>query len=157
MVLFNKLLNNPFFERIYMNRILGVKGQMFSDRLRTYYSQRFKMSVGKYSYGCFTKDFNLSNGGRVDIGRYCSFAQGVHFFGANHPYERFSTSPAFYRPIFGFPVKDTRRFDLEIGDDVWVGYGAYIMSGCHKIGNGSVIAAGAVAFYEFECPVNITC
>lgn len=36
-----------------------------------------------------------------------------------------------------------------IGDDVWIGYGAIIMSGVH-IGNGSIIAAGAVITKDTE-------
>ena len=32
---------------------------------------------------------------------------------------------------------------IEVGDDVWIGYRAMIMPGV-KIGNGAVIAAGAV-------------
>lgn len=36
-----------------------------------------------------------------------------------------------------------------IGDDVWIGYGAIIMSGVN-IGNGSIIAAGAVVTKDTE-------
>lgn len=36
-----------------------------------------------------------------------------------------------------------------IGDDVWIGYGAIIMSGVH-IDNGSIIAAGAVVTKDTE-------
>lgn len=139
-----KILSLPLMEELYKNRILRVKGQMTSKVLRRYYEDRHKVSVDEYTYGCFCKDFNFSNGGRVKIGRYCSFAHNVHYFGANHPYERFSTSPIFYRSIFGYDVQDTERYELEIGNDVWIGYGAYITSGCRNIGNGAIIAAGAV-------------
>ena len=33
--------------------------------------------------------------------------------------------------------------DIVIGDDVWIGYGAIIMSGVH-VGQGAIIAAGSV-------------
>ena len=36
-----------------------------------------------------------------------------------------------------------------IGDDVWIGYGAIIMSGV-KIANGSIIAAGSVVTHDTE-------
>jgi acetyltransferase-like isoleucine patch superfamily enzyme len=39
--------------------------------------------------------------------------------------------------------------DIFIGDDVWIGYGAQIMAGV-KIGNGSVIAAGAIVTKDVE-------
>ena len=38
---------------------------------------------------------------------------------------------------------------VEIGDDVWVGYGATILSGV-KIGNGSIIAAGSLVTKDIE-------
>ncbi len=141
-----RLISIPFVENIYINRILKVKGQMESELLREYYETRYHVSVGKYSYGCFDKKF--CNGGKARVGRYCSIANKVCYFGANHPYERFSTSPIFYRSIFGFKVQDTKRYELEIGNDVWIGYGAYITSGCSRIGNGAVVAAGAVVTKE---------
>ena len=33
---------------------------------------------------------------------------------------------------------------LTIGNDVWIGVNAIILSSCHTIGNGAVIGAGAV-------------
>jgi acetyltransferase-like isoleucine patch superfamily enzyme len=42
---------------------------------------------------------------------------------------------------------------VVIGDDVWVGYGAILLAGCH-IGRGSVVAAGAVVTNDVpECTV----
>ncbi len=38
---------------------------------------------------------------------------------------------------------------VEIGDDVWVGYGSIILSGV-KVGDGSIIAAGSVVTKEVE-------
>ena len=119
-------------------------GEMQSHSLREYYFETYKMEVGCYSYGCFSPNFNYATGGSVRIGRYCSFGSGVSFFGANHPMERFSTSPIFYRDIFGYEVKDVPRYELLIGNDVWCGYGVLITCGCRTIGNGAVIAAGAV-------------
>lgn len=96
-----------------------------------------------YSYGgCFDPWFN--NGGTVKVGRYCSIASGVKYYGANHPIEKAVMSAFFYNKAFGLDVNDVPRSTLEIGNDVWIGGNVLITSGCKKIGNGSVIAAGAV-------------
>lgn len=64
----------------------------------------------------FLERFN--NGGTVKIGRYCSFAQDVRYFGANHPLNYVSTSPYFYTKSFGSNVKDVKRGHLVIENDV---------------------------------------
>ena len=131
-------------------RLLGyvVKkegGAQESDTLRAVTKKRYKVDVGKYTYGgCFSPSFNYNIGGEVVIGRYCSFASDIHYFAANHPMDRFSTSPYFFRKEWGFNVDDVERSTLTIGHDVWVGFGVLITSGCKHIGNGAVIAAGTV-------------
>lgn len=55
-----------------------------------------------------------------------------------------SMSPYFYRKEWGFDVKDFVGQELEVGNDVWVGYGTIITCACRKIGNGAVIGAGAI-------------
>ena len=44
----------------------------------------------------------------------------------------------------GLEVKDVQRHTLTIGNDVWIGGNVSITSSCNYIGNGAVIAAGAV-------------
>ncbi len=99
--------------------------------------------IGMHTYGgCFADSFNI--GGSVIIGRYCSFASDVHYFGANHPAAYASMSPYFYRKEWGYDVVDVKRAKLLVGNDVWVGYGTLITSSCASIGNGALIAAGSV-------------
>ena len=119
-----------------------------SATLRNYYAQRYKVYVGKYSYGgCFSKEFNL--GGEVSVGRYCSIAGNVHYFGANHPMDSVSTSAYFYnKNLSKHDVKDVLRSKLEIGNDVWIGYGVIITCGCKQIGTGAVIGAGSVVTHD---------
>lgn len=132
------------------NKILGYRvkkegGAQTSKALRSFTKENYKIEVGMYSYGgCFSPKFNYNVGGVVNVGKYCSFASDIHYFGANHPLERFSTSPYFFRKEWGFDVEDVERSILSIGNDVWVGYGVLITSGCKHIGNGAVIAAGSV-------------
>lgn len=114
---------------------------------REYYKQRYKVEVELYTYGgCFKSDFNT--GGTVHVGRYCSIANNVHYFGANHPINSFTTSAYFYNSSFGLNVKDVERHCLCIGHDVWIGYGTIITSGCHYIGNGAIIGAGSIITHD---------
>ena len=118
-------------------------GMQESKFIRKYTKEMLKVDVGMYSYGgCFDSYFNL--GGSVTIGRYCSFASGVRYFGANHPMHYVSMSPYFYNKSFNPNAVDVYRGHLEVGNDCWIGYGVIITSKCTKIGNGAVIAAGAV-------------
>lgn len=118
-------------------------GEKTSSSLRKYCRTK-KVSIGMHTYGsCFQNGFNT--GGEVIIGRYCSFGPSVRYFGANHPIEKAIMSPYFYNKAFGeLDVTDVERSTLIIGNDVWVGANVIITSGCKRIGNGAVIAAGAV-------------
>lgn len=101
------------------------------------------VEIGLHTYGsCFDENFNV--GGKVYIGRYCSFGPSIRYFGGNHPMNYASMSPYFYRREWGYNVKDIDRYELHIGNDVWIGCGTIITSSCRNIGNGAVIGAGAV-------------
>ena len=122
------------------NRTGGQQESMF---IRDLTRKKYKVDVGLYSYGgCFEKEFNL--GGQVTIGKYCSFASNIRYFGANHPMNFVSMSPYFYNKSFSENVKDVERAHIKIGNDCWIGYGVIITNKCSTIGNGAVVAAGAV-------------
>lgn len=86
----------------------------------------------------------------TDIGAFCSIACDVYIGLAGHTLSLVSTSPIFTECSNGtgyrwaesdvFAHKNPRT---TIGNDVWIGYGAKIMSGV-SIGDGAVIATGAV-------------
>lgn len=91
------------------------------------------------------------NHDRLIIGKFCSIACGAKFLfnSANHSLMSFSTYPF---PIFfeewGLDVKDITKAwdnkgDIVIGNDVWIGYEAVVLSGV-TIGDGAVIGARAV-------------
>jgi len=66
----------------------------------------------------------------------------------NHPVDRAILYPFFYNAALVLLKQDTipkeRDNPLQIGHDVWIGDRVTILSGCQSIGNGAVIAAGAV-------------
>lgn len=91
------------------------------------------------------------NGDKLIIGKFCSIACGAKFLftSANHKMSSLSTYPF---PIFyeewGLDAKDIRnawdnKGDIIIGNDVWIGYEAVIMTGV-TIGDGAIIGTRAV-------------
>lgn len=74
-------------------------------------------------------------GGKIKIGRNCMIAQFVSMVASNHMIDCIE-------PMIN-ATWDSRRTDITIGDDVWIGAGSIILPGVH-VGSGSVIAAGAV-------------
>ncbi len=98
------------------------------------------------------------------IGRFCSIAQKVEVIFGKHPVNTFvSTSPMFYslntknnlsfsenNKFCEFDYIDfEKKYYVEIGNDVWLGYGCKIKSGV-KIGDGAIIAAGAIVTKDIE-------
>lgn len=91
------------------------------------------------------------NGDRLKIGKFCSIACGAKFLftSANHTMRSLSTYPF---PIFfeewdlgGAHITEAwdNKGDIVIGNDVWIGYEAVILSGVH-IGDGAIVGARAV-------------
>ncbi len=138
------LYRYPSFRQRILKRILRKeKGEFYSRTLRDIYREYHNIEIGMYSYGgCFRPE-HIPAGTR--IGRYCSFAQNVYIFNANHPIERISQHPFFYNPALGIVDEENiTRTPLEIGNDVWIGQNAIIIPGVTRIGDGAVVAAGAI-------------
>ena len=101
------------------------------------------VKVGMNSYGEMNViSFNTTS--KLLIGNYVSIAQNVHFLlDVEHEISSLCTYP-FIASLFDNNYKEaTSKGDIIVDDDVWIGYGATIMSGIH-IGQGAVVAAGAV-------------
>lgn len=109
----------------------------------------FSYAVSGFYFGC-------------RIGRYCSFGEQVQIGRHGHPMHWISTSPFFYQnfpDVLDQPLPDgvelTPSADFShksspvvakttnIGHDVWIGHGAFVLPGV-SIGNGAAIAAHAV-------------
>ena len=91
------------------------------------------------------------NGDKLKIGKFCSIACGAKFLftSANHTMKSLSTYtfPVFFEE-WDLDVKNItsawdNKGDIIIGNDVWIGYEAVILSGV-KIGDGAVIGTRAV-------------
>lgn len=116
---------------------------------------------GIMGYGSYiANDSHLS----ARIGRYCSVASKVQTVNGMHPTDRYvSTHPAFYsnKTLTDFSFCKTTKYreyiyadlekevDVDIGNDVWIGYGATILAGVH-VGDGAIVGAGAVVTKDVE-------
>ena len=117
-----------------------------------------RMEIGEYTYA---SDFDPPEPGgwaarlapylfdfaadRLVLGKFCQIAHGVRFIGAsaNHATRGITTFPfAVLDPETMLGYQPDRR-DIEVGHDVWLGYGAMVMPGT-RIGNGVIVGAGSV-------------
>jgi len=104
-----------------------------------------RVSVGVGTYGVGEQTVLLfRNDDRVVIGKYCSMAYGVTIVASGeHNYRGVANFP-FAAVLKGDVDRDTfSKGSVRIGNDVWIGANATILSGV-TIGDGAVVAAGSV-------------
>lgn len=115
---------------------------VFTNQIKEF--QRY--NIGDWTYG-FPEVVDWEDGTNLVIGKYCSIAAGVVIMlGGEHYYERVSTYPFNKKFLKNFDeaIKDRKtKGGVTIGNDVWIGRNALILSGV-KIGDGAVIGAAAV-------------
>jgi len=102
------------------------------------------MPFGKYTYGHPNIKFGES-GAKLTVGKFCSIAGNVNIWlGGNHNKDWVTTYPfghinnGVFNKFNGIGHPSTKG-DVIIGNDVWVGENATIMSGI-TVGDGSIIA-----------------
>lgn len=116
------------------------------DHLRDLVDQG-QAEIGDHSYGNPSVR-HWPPSGRLVFGKYCSVAEEVVILlGGNHrtdwittyPFNEIEVWPTAHS-IIGHPAT---RGDVVIGNDVWLGYGSFVLSGV-TIGDGAVVGAKAV-------------
>jgi acetyltransferase-like isoleucine patch superfamily enzyme len=123
-----------------------------TDNLRSYLKKKSEkyyinenVSVGDFTYGR-PEVLSWGEGSKLKIGKFCSIADRVKIMlGGEHRGDWISTYPFNillyeYNFITDSPIS---KGDVVIGNDVWIGMNATIMSGVH-IGNGAIIGAEAL-------------
>ena len=94
-------------------------------------------------------------GDKLIIGKFCMIASNVKFImnGANHLTDALSTYPfAVFRNGWEGAMdgkKYPNKGDINIGNDVWIGYNATIMAGV-TIGDGAIIATNSTVTKDVE-------
>ena len=97
------------------------------------------VEVGIGTYGELNINQFEKNNGKLKIGSYCSIAPKVNFLlDGEHCYNVFSTYP--FKKKFLNEKETLSKGNIIIDDDVWIGFGATILSGVH-IGQGAIIGA----------------
>jgi len=140
--IFKKLQTKNLIKKKHRDRNLVFHG-----------STQPKLNIGAHTYAngltiyCWNSDFELS------IGKYCSIADNVTVIaGGEHHMEWVSTYPFADRWKLVSEKEQPKALDkgeIKIGNDVWVGHGATILSGV-IIGDGAVIGAMAVVTKNVE-------
>ena len=140
---FEKFITKEEYMEFYSQKI-------YRDYQMAYVSDR--VEVGEFTYGvpdilCFMREEV-----KVIIGKFCSIAKGaLIMLGGEHNTDLCTTYP-FNFMMKGFEYIEEhpkKRGDIVIGNDVWIGKGCKILSGVH-VGNGAVIAAGAIVTKDVE-------
>lgn len=144
---------NVILKRIYRSIIdplldfcFLLKWRHFNKHNTTFSKNRFHLqnvTVGRETYGPIEVLYDAGVG-KLSIGNYCSLATNVKFFlGGEHDYRRISTYPFQTKVYNGIKGGGDKNIDIEVGDDVWIGFDSIILSGT-KIGKGSVIGARSI-------------
>lgn len=101
------------------------------------------------SIGCYSYVGARSVIQNAKIGRFCSGAWGITLGASAHPLDRATTHTFPWRPQDGGFVAnlDLAADPVHVGHDVWIGCDSIVLSGL-TIGNGAVVAAGAVVTHD---------
>lgn len=107
-----------------------------------------RVTIGRHSYGVpEVVTFGGDSRTCLRIGSYVSIGHDVQFLlGGNHRVDWVTTFPL--RKVLGLPGADEdghpgSKGDVVIGNDVWLGLGAKVLSGV-VVGDGAVVGAHAV-------------
>jgi virginiamycin A acetyltransferase len=133
--------------RLIVKYILETEGgEFYSPTLREIFRLHYGVDIGMYTHGgCFRPHaFDRE----TTIGRYTSIAITAFAATLNHPMDHKSMHGFFFNPALGFVKGRLPRSPLTIGNDVWLGHNSIIMPSVGTIGDGAVVAAGAVVNKE---------
>lgn len=112
-----------------------------SSSVRKLFKEYKQIDAGFGSYGWASDMIE----GPATIGNYTSIGKNVRRISVNHMVDYATMHPCVFNPEFGWVSKDDRkRSQIHIGNDVWIGDNVMILPSCRTIGDGAVVAAGAV-------------
>jgi len=166
-----RMVVRPFYQSLRnIIELFAVDVNAFSHRRqRPAISRRVKYTrdvlkgdnyeIGQFTYGIPTVFAGfLHPEVKLKIGRFCSIAEGVTIYlGGNHRTNQVTTYPFIFFPDDWPQAKQLRvgdvgpvsRGNVVIGNDVWIGRRASILSGV-TIGDGAVIGAESVVADDVE-------
>lgn len=143
MMIIDKLFNRSRFIRKAVIWFFGQRegGVFRSSTIRKLFEKNKDIKAGFASYGWTAETID----GPAIIGNYTSIGKNVRRICVNHLSSYATTHPCVFNPTLGWVDRDPRKRErIEIGNDVWIGDNVTILPSCGTIGNGAIIAAGAV-------------
>ncbi len=129
----------------------AIRNVLAGSRFMSMNKRYSKYKIGEGTYGR-PKVFSWNDGTRLSIGRFCSIAYNVTILlGGEHRMDWVTTYPfsEFFPKARRFSEHQPSKGNVVIGNDVWIGMGALILSGV-EIGNGAVVAAHSVVTKNVE-------
>ncbi len=148
----NKVSTNFENKQVSIDKMNSLK-KLLRERDCEKYQSTY-LEVGDFTYGVPRIKFNRNNNERITIGKFCSIGPDVTIFGGgNHRTDWVTTYPfvVFLKDKFGYieGYPDYRKKGVVIGNDVWIGANAKILSGV-TVGDGAVIGTGAIITKNVE-------
>lgn len=133
-----------------INKMYNVFQRIFWSKLNNNLAERYpQYQIGKGTYG----DIEVSSwgeGATLTIGSFTSIASGVKvFLGGEHRIDWITTFPfnVLWPSANQYTGHPKTKGNVVIGNDVWIGTEALILSGV-KIGDGAVIGARSVIAFD---------
>ncbi len=113
-----------------------------------YYGEKIpQLDLSETSYANEVKVYCWSDKIKLTIGKYCSLAEDIQFIcGGEHDSDWVSTFPFFkrFKQEENYHLNRPRfKGNITIGNDVWIGQRATVLSGV-TLPDGCIVAAGAV-------------
>jgi acetyltransferase-like isoleucine patch superfamily enzyme len=135
----------------FSDLISGFRNRFFKAENEGIKFMNQKMEYSKYKIGSFTYGnpiiYDWNDNTTLSIGKYCSIADDVKIIlGGNHRVDWVSTFPFMAFKNFAVEFKTghpASNGSVVIGNDVWIGNGAILLSGV-TVQDGACIGAGAV-------------
>ena len=130
-----------------MSKSIVELGNEPPDDIVFHGSQKPYFSIGIHSYTHRLDIYCWNSNVNIIIGKYCSLADNITLMGGGE-HDKYWVSTYPFLKMWNMTELDhlkTPRYkgDIVIGNDVWIGYGATILSGVN-IGDGAIVGGGSL-------------